>query len=89
MEVGSTEAIKQAVTADLGVSIVSRYAVVLETQVKRLCFTSVADLKLTRQLFVIYHRRRPLSHAGATFLELLRTPATGLLKTHRQRRTHS
>ena len=90
MEVGSTEAIKQAVAANLGVSIVSRYAVVLETQVNRLCFTPVADLKLTRQLFVIYHRRRPLSHAGAAFLELLRTPDhVATLKKHRRRRRRS
>jgi len=72
MEMGSTEAIKQAVAAGLGVSIVSRYAVTLETLTGRLWFAPVSDLRLVRQLYAVHHRRRPLSRTSAAFLELLR-----------------
>jgi DNA-binding transcriptional LysR family regulator len=72
MEIGSTEAIKQAVAANLGVSIVSRYAVRLETASGLLAFASVEDLKLVRPLYVLHHRRRSLTQAATAFLELLR-----------------
>jgi DNA-binding transcriptional LysR family regulator len=72
MEMGSTEAIKQAVAANLGVSIVSRYAVTLETLTGRLRFSPLSDLRLVRQLYVVHHRRRPPSQACAAFLDLLR-----------------
>ncbi len=71
MEIGTTEAIKQAVAANLGVSIVSRYAVALEVATGRLAFAPVEDLRLTRPLFTLHHRRRPLSRAATAFLELL------------------
>ena len=78
MEIGSTEAIKQAVAANLGVSIVSRYAVRLETAAGLLAFAPVEDLKLVRPLYVLHHRRRPLTQAATAFLELLqRQPPAG------------
>jgi DNA-binding transcriptional LysR family regulator len=81
MEIGSTEAIKQAVAANLGVSIVSRYAIRLETASGLLAFASVEDLKLVRPLYVLHHRRRPLTQAATAFLELLqREPAVGSVR---------
>lgn len=72
MEIGSTEAIKQAVAANLGVAVISRHAVTLETLTGRLWFAPVSDLKLGRQLYVLHLRRRHLTRASVAFLELLR-----------------
>jgi DNA-binding transcriptional LysR family regulator len=90
MEIGSTEAIKQAVAANLGVSIVSRYAVRLETASGLLAFAPVEDLKLVRPLYVLHHRRRPLTQAATAFLELLqRPPAVGSVRAVTARATRS
>lgn len=72
MELGSTEAIKQAVAANLGVSIVSKYAITLEVVMGRLCAAHIKDLNLRRQLYTVSHRDRTLPLAAAAFLELLR-----------------
>jgi DNA-binding transcriptional LysR family regulator len=88
MEIGSTEAIKQAVAANLGVSIVSRYAVALETAAGLLVFAGVEDLTLARPLYVLHHRRRPLTQAATAFLDLLRRqPAAGRARRVARRAT--
>lgn len=75
MELGSTEAIKQAVAVNLGVSIISRHAITLEVQAGRLAAVAVRDLRLGRQLYGVYHRRRPLPKVAAAFLTFLRREA--------------
>lgn len=72
MELGSTEAIKQAVAANLGVSIVSKYAITLEVVMGRLCSAHINDLNLRRQLYTVSNRERTLPAAAVAFLELLR-----------------
>lgn len=72
MELGSTEAIKQAVAASLGVSIVSKYAITFEVAMGRLCSAHINDLDLRRHLYVVSHRERTLPPAAVAFLELLR-----------------
>lgn len=72
MELGSTEAVKQAVAANLGVSMVSRYAITLEILTGRLCTTTVRDLRLIRQLYAVYRQQGPLAWASLAFLEFLR-----------------
>jgi DNA-binding transcriptional LysR family regulator len=89
MEMGSTEAIKQAVAANLGVSIVSRYAVTLETLTGRLWFAALSDLRLVRQLYVVHYRRRPPSRACAAFLDLVRRETPARKTPRRARRAHS
>ncbi len=81
MELGSTEAIKQAVAANLGVSIVSKFAISLEILQGRLAVARLPDLNLSRQLFVIHHGGRTLSPAAQEFGSLLRRSAAGRLKT--------
>jgi DNA-binding transcriptional LysR family regulator len=72
MELGSTEAIKQAVAASLGVSIVSKYAITLEVAMGRLCAAHINDLNLGRQLYSVSSRDRTLPRAADAFLDLLR-----------------
>jgi DNA-binding transcriptional LysR family regulator len=73
MELGSTGAIKQAVAAGLGVSIVSRWAIDLELQVGRLVVLDVAGLPIERQWSIVNLRARRLTAAAAVcrdFLEM-------------------
>ncbi len=81
MELGSTEAIKQAVAANLGVSIVSKFAISLEILQGRLAVARLPDLNLSRQLFVIHHGGRTLSPAAQEFCSLLRRSAAARRKT--------
>ena len=81
MELGSTEAIKQAVAANLGVSIVSKFAISLETLQGRLAVARLPELNLRRQLFVIHHGGRTLSPAAQEFCSLLRRSAVVRRKT--------
>jgi len=78
MELGSTGAIKQAVSAGLGVSIVSRWAIDLELQVGRLIVLDVAGLPIERRWSIVNLTARRLSAAAAacrSFLEAHAEPA--------------
>jgi DNA-binding transcriptional LysR family regulator len=55
MELGSTEAIKQAVTAQLGISVVSRFTVQLELETRRLVILPIEDLTIRRSLTCVRH----------------------------------
>jgi DNA-binding transcriptional LysR family regulator len=81
MELGSTEAIKQAVAANLGVSIVSKFAISHEIFQGRLAVARLPELNLRRQLFVIHHGGRTLSPAAQEFCSLLRRSAVVRRKT--------
>jgi DNA-binding transcriptional LysR family regulator len=68
----STEAIKRAVVAGIGVALVSRQAVLLELQARRLVMLPVTGLKIERPLYLVKLRSRQPSPAAAAFVELLR-----------------
>jgi DNA-binding transcriptional LysR family regulator len=72
MELGSTEAVKQAVAAGLGISIVSRFTIQLELAVRRLTVLPLADLTIRRQLTRLQLSERPVSRALAAWLEVAR-----------------
>lgn len=69
MELGSTEAIKQAVAAGLGVSIVSAAAVVQELALGRLVVPEIAGLQVERTLTLLRVAGRPASRAARAFLD--------------------
>jgi DNA-binding transcriptional LysR family regulator len=71
MELGSTEAIKKAVAANLGLSIVSTRAVTLEVMLGHLCAVRVSDLNLRRSIYMLYLRNTPLSSAAEGFRRFL------------------
>ncbi|NNG46482.1 MAG: LysR family transcriptional regulator [Deltaproteobacteria bacterium] len=71
MELGSTEAIKKAVAANLGVSIVSSRAVTLEVMIGHLCAVRVSDLNLRRRIYMVYLQKSPLSSAAEGFRRFL------------------
>lgn len=72
VELGSDSAIKQAVMAGLGISILSRQAIELELGVARLAILEVVGLPLRRQWFLVRpleRRPAPASVAFSAFLE--------------------
>ena len=75
MELGANEAIKQAVMAGLGVSVLSRGTALLEIEQRRLVELDVAGFPLRRQWHVSWPRGKRLSVAALAFLDLLRETA--------------
>lgn len=72
MELGSTEAIKQAVAAGLGLAIVSRSAARDQLALERVVEVAVHDLVMRRPLNEIALAGRPVSAAAAAFRAVLR-----------------
>jgi DNA-binding transcriptional LysR family regulator len=71
-EIASTQAVKQAIRAGLGVSFVSRLAVDDECRARLLACVKVRDLNVTRAFHVVTHRdrsRSPLAQAFLAFVE--------------------
>jgi DNA-binding transcriptional LysR family regulator len=70
-EIGSTEAIRQAVRAGLGCSIISLRAVKDDIEHGLLYAPVLKGVKLSRQFYLIWHNQRtlsPLAHAFRSFL---------------------
>jgi len=71
-EIASTQAIKQAVRASVGVSLISRRAVEDECRARLLACVKIRDLTITRAFHLITHRdrsRSPLAQAFLAFVE--------------------
>ncbi|HZT97011.1 MAG TPA: LysR family transcriptional regulator [Chloroflexota bacterium] len=71
MQLGSTEAIKQAAAANLGLSVASRYAVGLEMAAGRLVQPNLPSLTINRNLLLVHHKDKRLSRAAIAFRHLL------------------
>jgi DNA-binding transcriptional LysR family regulator len=78
MEWESTEAIKKAVEAGLGVSILSQLAVELEVAHGRLSVVRHPQLECRRQFYVVHHPDRRLAPAARAFALLLDEDAKAL-----------
>jgi DNA-binding transcriptional LysR family regulator len=70
-EMGSTSAIKQAVKAGVGVSIMSRRAVEEECRHGMVACVKLAGLDVTRHFYVITHAGRSRSPLCQAFLDFL------------------
>jgi DNA-binding transcriptional LysR family regulator len=73
LELGSNEAIKEAVLRGVGVAILSNYAVGKELRAGQLHALEVSDLRCDRDLFIVQDRRRVLPLPARTFLIFLET----------------
>lgn len=69
MELNNTEAVKQAVSAGLGVSMVSRFSVVSNPEIVSI---PVKGLSFFRMLNIIYHREKIFSPSTEKFLAFLK-----------------
>jgi len=67
LELGSNEAIKEAVMRGVGVAILSSYPVQKELQAGQLHALKVTDLHCDREMFVVWDRRRVLSAPAQMF----------------------
>jgi DNA-binding transcriptional LysR family regulator len=72
MVLGHIEAIKQAVAAGLGVSVLSEVAVKREVQYHRLAILQVEHFPIQRRWYIARLAERPLMASAAEFIEFLR-----------------
>lgn len=79
MELGSGEAIKQAVMADMGIGMLSTLSLRLELETQRLVVLDVQGLPIRRQWRVVHPRGKRLSRAAETFIGFLEENAAALL----------
>jgi DNA-binding transcriptional LysR family regulator len=73
MEIGSNEAIKQAVVGGLGLSILSRHSLTLEGAQGPLVILDVEGFPIQKHWYVIYPSGKQLSIVAQTFLDYLLT----------------
>jgi DNA-binding transcriptional LysR family regulator len=69
LELGNVGSVKHAVEAGLGVSIVSRYAVLHELANGRLCSVRLIGMKLERDLSLCWYHDRPFSKTTTAFIQ--------------------
>jgi DNA-binding transcriptional LysR family regulator len=73
LELGSNEAIKEAVVQGLGAAVLSICAVHKEIKAGRLIAIDMADLHCDREMFVVWDLRRVLPAPARTFRIFLET----------------
>ncbi len=71
MVLGSTETIKQAVMAGLGLSAVSRHSVTLELATECLVELDVQSFPLSRSWYVVHHKTKQLSPISLAFIDFI------------------
>jgi DNA-binding transcriptional LysR family regulator len=69
---GSTEAVRQAIMSNAGVSILSAMAVAEASRSGSLKTLKIEGLQLNRSFYLTTHRRRSLSPLSRTFIEFLK-----------------
>lgn len=69
MEMGSNEAIKHAVVAGLGVSIISLHTITLEGPKGPVAIVDVEQFPIMKQWFIAYPKSKDLSLVAKTFLD--------------------
>lgn len=72
VEMPTVETIRQLVQANEGVAFLPRMCVEQEVKRRTLCEVAVKELKLARQIRLVYPARRALSHAASAFLDLVK-----------------
>ncbi len=71
MELGSNEAIKQAIVGGLGISVLSRHTLSLDAPMKHIAILDVENFPIRRHWYVAYPRGKKLSVIAQAFLEYL------------------
>ncbi len=84
MELGSNEAIKQAVAGGLGVAVLSAHTLALERNTDELAVLDVLDFPIRRQWYVAYPTGKQLSVVAQTFLNFLRTESQPMAERYIQ-----
>lgn len=79
MELSTTEAVKQAVAAGMGLAVVSLHTVELELETGRLAILDVEDFPIRRHWYVTYRRDKRLSAVAQAFHDFLVSASPALL----------
>lgn len=79
MEMSTTEAVKQAVAAGMGLAVVSLYTVELEVETQRLAVLDVEDFPIPRHWYAVYRKGKRLSAVAQAFHDFLLGEAKALL----------
>jgi DNA-binding transcriptional LysR family regulator len=79
MELGSIEAIKQAVMAGLGISVMSEHNLRLELDSGKISVLDVKGFPLRRHWFAVHASSRKLSLVAQTFLDFIRDEGSAIL----------
>ena len=72
MELGSNEAIKQAVVGGLGVTVLSRHTLALDAPMGQFAILDVEGFPIQRQWYVVHARGKQLSIVARTFHDFLK-----------------
>lgn len=73
MELGSGEAIKQAVMSGMGIAILSTFSLKLELETGRLTLLNVEGLPIKRNWYAVHRRGKHLTPSASKFIEFLQT----------------
>ncbi len=80
MELGSNEAIKQAVMGKLGISILSRHAIGDDVRAGRLAIVNAHGFPLQWDWHIGYRSKRKLTLLASTFLDYVRSEGRKIIK---------
>ncbi len=84
MELGSNEAIKQAVAGGLGVAVLSAHTLALEKSADELVVLDVRGFPIRRQWYAVYARDKQLSVVARTFLDFLLQESQNIARRYLQ-----
>jgi DNA-binding transcriptional LysR family regulator len=82
MELSTNEAIKQAILAGLGISILSQYTLGLDTFEPRLSILNVQGFPIERQWQFVYPVGKQTSSVSRAFMDFVRKEAPTLIEDH-------
>ena len=80
MEIKSTETIKQAVIAGMGVSFLSAHTIGLELELGRLSVLDVEGFPVMRKWHIVHHKNKRLPAVAAAFKEFLLQEGAALIE---------
>jgi DNA-binding transcriptional LysR family regulator len=80
MEIKSTETIKQAVIAGMGVSFLSAHTICLEVQAGNLAVLDVQDFPLMLNWYVVHRKNKHLPPVATAFKRFLMSDGASLIQ---------
>ena len=86
MEMDTNEAIKQSVSAKIGIGIISRHGIEMELETKRLCILDVSGFPIVRDWHIVQRKNKRLSTAAQAFQQFLLEEAKKLAGTSKKLR---
>ncbi|HKK25825.1 MAG TPA: LysR family transcriptional regulator [Gracilimonas sp.] len=69
MELGTNEAVKQAIMAGIGISLISKYSMTLEASVGKISMLDVKELPYINRWKMVYPKGKRLSPAAQNFID--------------------